>query len=206
VSGWEAGSLIISYILGGVPFGLLLVKAAKGVDIRRVGSGNIGMANVWRVAGPGLAIVVLALDAGKGALSVFLGRCLWAGRGELGAVLCGLAAILGHSFSPFLKFRGGRGVATSWGVVLSLCWWAGLLALIVWGVAVAITRYASVGSMTAALSLPLMFAIAQMPLPYLAFSLLIAAIVVIRHIPNIGRLLRGEELKLGQKVDARPKG
>jgi len=80
------------------------------------------------------------------------------------------------------------------------------LALIVWGVAVAITRYASVGSMTAALSLPLMFAIAQMPLPYLAFSLLIAAIVVIRHIPNIGRLLRGEELKLGQKVDARPKG
>jgi len=200
MSAKEPLSLVASYLLGGIPFGLLFVKAFKGVDIRKVGSGNIGMANVWRVAGPGLAALVLAFDAGKGAASVLLGRWLWEGRGDLGAALCGLSAILGHSFSPFLKFRGGRGVATSWGVVLSLCWWAGLFAFGVWGVVVALTRYASVGSMAAAASLPVIFLATKMPTPYLAFGLFIAVVVILRHIPNIKRLFRGEELKLGQRV------
>lgn len=200
MSAGEPASVIASYLLGGIPFGLLLVKVLKRVDLRQVGSGNIGTVNVSRVAGPKVALLVLALDAGKGAVLVFLGRWLWAGRADLGAVICGLTAILGHTFSPFLKFRGGRGVATSWGVVLALCWWAGLAALLIWGTMVALTRYASIGSMTAAVSLPVIFGLAKMPFPYVVFSILIALIVVTRHIPNIKRLLRGEELKLGQRV------
>ncbi len=199
--------LLGGYLVGSIPFGVIVGRAWKGVDVRAFGSGNIGFANVLRVLGPGPAAVVLLGDALKGYLPVAVGRSLL-GRSfapalpyaDLWLLAVALAPILGHSFSIFLKFRGGRAVATTGGVLLAMCWPAALVGVGVWLLVVALTRYISLGSMLAACSVPVYMLLTRQRWEWLAFWCAIAALVVIRHTPNIKRLLAGKEAKMGQKA------
>lgn len=193
--------ILLGYLLGSLPFGLWLVRAFRGVDIRRYGSGNIGTTNVLRVGGPALALLVLVADAGKGFLPVWLARAL--GMGEGMAVLAGVAAMTGHSWSAWLGFRGGKGVATGLGVLIGLDGRVALIAGGIWLAVVLLTRYSSLGSMTAAISVPIVMAWLGAPPPRLAFGAAAAAVVLVRHRSNIQRLLRGEELPITLQIDTR---
>ena len=200
--------LLGGYLVGSIPFGVIVSRAWKGVDIRKYGSGNIGFANALRVLGPGPAAVVLAGDALKGYLPT-AAACYLFGRSlpsaipgaDLWLLAVALAPILGHSFSVFLKFRGGRAVATTAGVLLAMCWPAALVGLGVWLIVVALTRYISLGSMLAACSVPIYMLVTGQRWEWLAFWCAIAALVVIRHTPNIRRLLSGTETKIGHTVE-----
>jgi glycerol-3-phosphate acyltransferase PlsY len=177
----------------------------RGVDIRKFGSGNIGFSNVLRVLGPGPASLVLVGDTLKGVIPVVVGRRLLVSWGvspaDLWVLAVALAAILGHSFSVFCGFRGGRAVATALGTLLGLCWPSALNALSMWLALVAATRYISLGSMVAALSVPTYMALAHRPPSWIAFWSAIALLIVVRHLPNIKRLLSGTETKIGQRVN-----
>ncbi|GAB6875651.1 glycerol-3-phosphate 1-O-acyltransferase PlsY [Thermaerobacter litoralis] len=196
-----AGVVILGYLLGSLPFGLGLVKATRGVDIRRYGSGNIGTTNVLRVAGPRVAAAVLLADAAKGWLPVVVARA--AGLGEPAAVLAGVAAMAGHSWSIWLRGKGGKGVATGLGVLLGLDARVALAAFAVWIGVVALSRYSSLGSMSAAVSVPLWMLLWHAPTAHLIFGGVAALVVLVRHRANIGRLLRGEELPITLKIDPR---
>lgn len=196
--------IMLGYLCGSIPFGYLLVKLTQGRDIRAAGSGNIGAANVTRTAGKGLGILTLILDAAKGFLPVWLaGRFSDNGLLDPAAwmMAAGIGAILGHFFPVWLKFKGGKGVATGVGVFLPICWPAVLGALVVWIIAVSITRYVSLGSMLASASLPifLFFFYASGFAPPLSITLgasLISAGIILKHHENIGRLVAGKEPKL----------
>jgi acyl phosphate:glycerol-3-phosphate acyltransferase len=182
------------YLLGSIPFGLLLTRMI-GVDIRKVGSGNIGTTNVLRTGNKGLAAATLLLDGGKGAVAVLLATH-FAGVGA--GMLAGMAAFIGHCYPVWLKFRGGKGVATLLGVALAAVPVAGVVALLAWAAAAAATRYSSVGGMTAAVAAPVTaFALGQ---PHAALSLAAMAVILIwKHRENIARLRAGTESKIGQK-------
>jgi glycerol-3-phosphate acyltransferase PlsY len=182
------------YLLGSIPFGLLLTRMI-GVDIRKVGSGNIGTTNVLRTGNKGLAAATLLLDGGKGAVAVLLATH-FAGVGA--GMLAGVAAFIGHCYPVWLKFRGGKGVATLLGVALAAVPVAGVVALLAWAAAAAVTRYSSVGGMTAAVAAPVAaFALGQ---PHAALSLAAMAVILIwKHRENIGRLRSGTESKIGAK-------
>lgn len=185
-------AVVISYLIGSIPVGYLLGRA-KGVDIRRHGSGNIGATNVWRTLGPAAGATALVLDVGKGLVAVLLGRYI---GGDNLALACGLAVIAGHSWSIFLGFRGGKIIATSLGVFLALAPVAALLALGVWLVVVILSRYVSLGSIVAAITMPFLMVALRQPWSYVLFSLVAAAIAVYKHLPNIRRLLAGTEPKI----------
>lgn len=195
--------LILAYVFGGIPFGLIVARAVRGVDIRRLGSGNIGATNVLRVIGWKAGVLVLILDAIKGFLPVMLVMYLFPGN-YWGAILAALAAVLGHSFSIFLRFTGGRSVAVGLGVMLALSWKAGLSGFVLAIALMAIFRYVSLGSIVGAASLPVFGWLYGDPGEYIGFSAFAAALIIIRHVPNIKRLLAGTESKLGQKVVAQP--
>lgn len=185
--------LLLGYLIGSIPFGLVLTKAAGLGDIRTVGSGNIGATNVLRTGRKDLAAATLMLDAGKGALAVGLAAMLgW--RPEI----AGAAAFLGHLFPVWLKFKGGKGVATFIGVLLAIHLTAGLFACAIWAATAALTRYSSLSALAAAAVSPLiMFALGE---PYGAGAALFMMILIfIRHGSNIFRLLNGEEPKIGDK-------
>lgn len=186
--------LLIGYLLGSFPTGYLLGKA-KGRDIRKEGSGNIGATNVWRSLGPLFALFALLGDAGKGALAVFLGRLL-AGPGA-GEVLGGLAALVGHGWSVFLRMQGGKMIATGLGVLLALEPRAAGAALAVWVLVLAAGRYVSLASMAAAVSVPVIFVVLERGGWYAAFGAILAALVVYKHRANIERLLQGKEFRVG---------
>ncbi len=183
-----------SYLLGAIPFGLLAVRAVTGRDIRTEGSGNIGASNVFRVAGPALGVIALALDVAKGAAPVLVARRLDVGLSVVTAA--GIAAIAGHNWSVFLGGRGGKGIATSYGVLLTLSPLAGGIAATVWVVVAALTRYASAASLLGVLSVPLVMWIAREPVEYQVFGLVATVLAFYRHRGNIGRLRRGEELRI----------
>ncbi len=185
-------AVVVSYLIGSIPVGYLLGRA-RGVDIRQHGSGNIGTTNVWRNLGPVAGVTALIGDAGKGLAAVLLGRYLGGHGLEL---VCGLAAIVGHSWPVFLGFRGGKIIATGLGVFLGLSPVAALLALGLWLVVVAVFRYVSLGSIVAAVSMPVWMLILHQPPEYLAFAFVVAVIAVYKHIPNIRRLLAGTESKI----------
>jgi len=193
------------YLLGSIPFGLMVGRWLRGVDIRKYGSGNIGFSNVLRVLGLGPASLVLVGDTLKGVIPVVVGRRLlasWAIPGaDIWLLAVALAPIVGHSFSVFCGFRGGRAVATSLGALCGMCWPAGLIGLGIWLVLVGATRYISVGSMVGAASVPAYMALAHKPPLWTAFWSAIALLIILRHIPNIRRLLSGTETKIGQKVE-----
>jgi glycerol-3-phosphate acyltransferase PlsY len=193
-------AILGGYVLGSLPTGLIVVRLLAGTDIRKAGSGNIGTVNVYRVAGLGPSILVLAVDVLKGAVPVLLARA-W-GHTEAVQVAAGLATIVGHNWSLFLRFGGGKGIATSFGALLAISPIVGMVAAIVWGVVVGITRYASLGSLLAVATVPLTMGWRREPMPHLVFGLLTLIFAVYRHRANIARLFAGTELK----VTDRPRG
>ena len=180
---------VLAYLVGSIPFGLLLTRLARAGDLRAIGSGNIGATNVLRTGRRGLALATLVLDALKGALPAWL---YFRYLGPDLAVVGGLGAVVGHCFPLWLRFRGGKGVATAAGVVLALTPLVLLIALALCAAAVALTRYVSLGSILAAIAAPL----ATYALGYAQFAelyLLLALIIVAKHHANIRRLLAGTE-------------
>ncbi len=192
-----AGCVLGAYLLGSIPVGYLLSKR-KGVDVRTVGSGNIGASNVARSVGKGLGALVLLLDLAKGALAVlgltWLVPAQYVHWTSLPAV--GLAAILGHCFPVWLRFRGGKGVATALGVFLVVAPAPTGVIAIVWLLCFTLTRVASIGSMTACLALPFILFWFHYPREVVVLGILAAALILARHHGNIRRLLKRSELKV----------
>jgi len=184
----------IGYVLGSIPFALIITRWRRGIDVRRVGSGNPGASNVWRSAGPMLGLSVLVLDCGKGATAVIIARR--AGLGVDAQALASLAAIAGHVWPVWLKFRGGKGVATSAGVFAVLMPWAMVCATLVFVSTVALTRYASLGSLLGAWALAIAAVVLRLPWTLIAAAAVAASLVTFRHRENIARLWRGTELRL----------
>ncbi|MEY4160870.1 MAG: glycerol-3-phosphate 1-O-acyltransferase PlsY [Pseudomonadota bacterium] len=189
-----APSLVAGYLLGSIPFGLLLTRLFGAGDLRSIGSGNIGATNVLRTGRKGLAAATLLLDLAKGYLAVRIAANLPGGDPAMG----GLAAVIGHCFPVWLKFRGGKGVATLMGVALGLAWPIGLAYAVVWLGVLGITRTSSLGGMGAALAAPLAAYAAGYP-QYGPVLLVLALLVLWLHRANIGRLRSGTEPKVGQK-------
>jgi acyl phosphate:glycerol-3-phosphate acyltransferase len=194
---------LLGYLIGSVPVGYIAARLA-GVDIRRQGSGNIGATNVLRVLGKRFGYPVFLIDVGKGAAAVLLARHLAASSGvdqsalEIAATLAGVCAVLGHSFPLWLKFSGGKGVATSIGVLFALVPLAGLIVCGVWIVTFEIGRYVSLASVIAVIALPIsvaaMLFLHRIETPVLLyFSLCLTALVIIRHRSNLSRLIKGTE-------------
>lgn len=183
--------LLLSFLSGSIPFGILVARLFKAPDPRTVGSGNIGATNVARAAGAKAGVLTLLLDILKGMVPVLVARHLFPDSSFL--IWCGLAAILGHCYSPFLRFNGGKGVATGAGVFLAINPKAFLLALMVFALTFGLSRIVSLSSILSALSMPLwMFALTGNAKNAL-ITLLISAFIVYRHKENINRLLKGEE-------------
>jgi glycerol-3-phosphate acyltransferase PlsY len=187
-------ALLLGYLLGSVPFGLLISRAAGLGDIRKIGSGNIGATNVLRTGRKDLAAATLILDGGKGAAAVLMAYAMgW--RPEI----AGAAAFLGHCFPVWLKFRGGKGVATFLGTLLALWFPAGIFACAIWLAGALATRYSSFGALLAAAASPLV--LYTMGKPAFAAAVFVMTVVVfVRHRPNIARLMKGEEPKIGAKA------
>jgi glycerol-3-phosphate acyltransferase PlsY len=184
----------LGYLLGSIPFGLLLTRVAGLGDIRAIGSGNIGATNVLRTGRKGLAAATLLLDALKGAAAVLIAAAL-AGRDA--ALSAGLGAVLGHLFPVWLRFKGGKGVATSYGVLIAASWPVGLAAGAVWLVMAKVGRISSLSALTSFAAAPLLaWALADSGLVKL--SLAIAVLVFARHHANIRRLIAGTEPRIGQ--------
>lgn len=189
--------LLFSYLLGAVPFGYL-VGRSLGIDIRRFGSGNIGATNAFRVLGTGPGLLVLLGDAAKGAIPVLVGNRI---GGPTLAVLAGILAVAGHNWPVFLRFRGGKGVATAAGMLAALTPKVILICVLLWVAVVALTRYVSLGSIVAAASAPIVTLLLHQPWQFVVVTMLVGLVIVWRHRPNIKRLLAGTEYKLGQRVN-----
>ena len=184
---------ILSFLLGSVPFGYLIGKL-KGVDVRKYGSGNIGATNVSRVLGKKYGLLVLFLDALKGAAAVLIARA--AGLPTEYQVLAGISAIAGHCFSPWLGFKGGKGVATALGAFLVISPKTTLVAFLIFLAVLLTTRYVSLSSITAALSYPLLYKVFEKPSPFSFIVVSLGALLIVaKHHSNIRRLLKGEEKK-----------
>ncbi len=196
---WQQPAFVMAlgYLLGSIPFGILLTRMAGVGDLRAIGSGNIGATNVLRTGHKGLAAATLLLDLAKGALAVLLGAHLL-GTDSLvnGGAMAGVMAFIGHCYPLWLRFSGGKGVATMMGVSLGLAWQIGLIFALVWLGMLAITRISSAGGVSAALSAPVA-CIALGRLDLFAPVAAMALIVLWRHRANISRLLKGEEPRIG---------
>jgi acyl phosphate:glycerol-3-phosphate acyltransferase len=194
-------AIAIGYLLGSIPFGYLLTRAAGLGDVRNVGSGNIGATNVLRTGHKGLAALTLLLDALKGTAAVLIGHWIGAAGGVaiLASLLAGLAAFLGHVFPVWLGFRGGKGVATYIGVLLGVDWRAALAFCGIWLLVAVLTRYSSLSALIAALITPIgLFAFADHATALLAAVL--SALLIYKHRTNIRRLAAGEEPRIGAKA------
>ena len=206
-------AIILSYLVGAIPSAYIVVKLVKGVDIRNYGSGNVGFTNALRVIGFVPGIIVLLADIGKGLLAVLIISRLGNIQSNILSaympVLCAGSAIIGHIWTVFLKFHGGKGVATSLGIFFGLNWFAGLLALIVWLLVVAITRYVSLGSILLCITFCIVVFIDRNRFfldniniwSIRALGIIVTILVIYKHKGNIQRLLKGEERKFGQKVN-----
>ncbi|MFW8635722.1 glycerol-3-phosphate 1-O-acyltransferase PlsY [Cribrihabitans pelagius] len=183
------------YLLGSVPFGLLVTRAFGLGNLRQIGSGNIGTTNVLRTGSKAAAALTLLLDGGKGAAAVLLARSLAGGDA---AQIAGLAAFLGHCFPVWLGFMGGKGVATFLGLMLALAWPAGIAACLTWLAAAALSRISSLGALVSAASAPLWGWLLGYP-EVVALAAVLAVTVFVRHNANIARLRAGTEPRIGQK-------
>lgn len=190
-------AVLASYLLGAIPAGAWVARS-RGVDIRTVGSGNSGATNVLRSLGKGPALAVAVFDIVKGALAVLLGR--WLGLPEPWAALCGVAAVLGHNFSPFLGFRGGKGVATSFGVVGMIHPVVGISAFVLAIFVMWMTRFVSAGSIVGAAAAIVMIIMVQPPLWMMAYVIGLALLLIWQHRDNLKRLQAGTERRLGEKA------
>ena len=207
--------VLIGYLLGSIPFGLLISKRSGKVDVRQYGSGKIGATNVLRAAGRKAAALVVVLDVSKGALAVVLAGLIVGGEylavGDFGLgrlvaqVLAALAAMAGHNWSVFLKFQGGRGVATFFGGLIALCPVAAIFGGQIFIIGAGLTKFASLGSIagvvgTYAILVPLTI-MNGFPIEYLAYALIGTIIIIVMHRGNIRRLISGKERKLGEKAE-----
>jgi glycerol-3-phosphate acyltransferase PlsY len=189
-------ALVIGYALGSIPFGLLLTRLAGTRDLRSIGSGNIGATNVLRTGRKDLAAATLLLDALKGTAAVLL--CRHFGGFEAG-MAAGFAAFIGHLFPVWLRFRGGKGVATFLGVALGIWWPAFLVAIAVWLCVAFASRYSSLAALAASVATPLVFLFVHLPGDALLFAVM-AALLWWKHAPNIARLRAGTEGRIGEKA------
>lgn len=193
---------VIAYLLGSIPFGILIVKARGGPDLRAAGSGNIGAANVTRTAGASAGLLTLLLDAGKGYLAVWIaGRTVTGSTSLRWMMVAAVAAVVGHMFPLWLRFQGGKGVATSLGVFLPICREAVAVGVLLWVLVVLFWRYSSLGSIAAAAALPvlvyLFYAPRHAPPNYVTLgTILISLLVLAKHYSNMERLVAGKENRL----------
>lgn len=185
---------VLAYLVGSVPSGLILGKLFWHTDLREYGSHNIGATNAWRTLGKVPGIIVFVADSLKGQAGVLLGLSL-VGT-PLAAVVGGLLAIIGHSFSIFLRFHGGKGVATSLGVLTMLMGNVTIVVFVLWFTIVYITRYVSLGSVVAGFLTPVLAAFFSYPMEYIVFTVIAAFLVIVRHRENIKRLMNGTENKV----------
>ena len=189
------------YLLGSIPFGVILTRAATGQDVRGIGSGNIGATNVLRTGRKDLAIATLLLDAGKGAVALLIARALF--DSELAGAIAGGAAFLGHLFPVWLGFKGGKGVATFFGLLIAAAWPLGLMAGATWILAAALFRISSLSALIASAAAPVyaLLPLAALglpaPQPILVLSIFTGVLIWIRHHQNIARLLKGAEPRIG---------
>ncbi len=196
---------VIAYLLGSIPFGLLLTRAAGLGDIRKIGSGNIGATNVLRTGNRPLAAATLVLDALKGTAAVLIARWFW---GEDAALIAGMFAFLGHCYPVWLGFKGGKGVAVYIGVLLGLCWPVGVIFCIVWLIIAFAQRYSSLAALTAAVTSPIFAYIAGLydftpdGGKLASVAAVLAVILIYKHSANIGRLIAGTEPKIGSEKKA----
>jgi len=182
--------IIFSYLLGSTPFGLIVAKAAGMGDIRKKGSGNIGATNVSRAGGKKLGLITLLLDGGKGAVAVLIARHLGDSAIE---VIAALAAVMGHVFPVWLRFKGGKGVATTFAVYLALNPVVGAFSLSIWLAVFGFARISSVAALVSVIATPLFVWLVTGDMGIFYLSIFLAALIVIRHKSNIQRLLKGEE-------------
>jgi glycerol-3-phosphate acyltransferase PlsY len=185
-------SALLGFLLGSIPFGLILTRAAGLGDVRNIGSGSIGATNVLRTGNKGLAAATVLLDAAKAAVPVLVAGHFWPGTEGV----AGVAAVAGHCFTPWLAFKGGKGFASAAGALLALAWPAMLACAAIWGATLFLSRISSVSSMTTVIAAPVVawaLGYGHVVAPLIA----IAAIVLVQHRANIGRLMRGEEPKIG---------
>ncbi|WP_100372688.1 glycerol-3-phosphate 1-O-acyltransferase PlsY [Bacillus sp. FJAT-45037] len=198
--------ILIGYLLGSISFSYLIAKKIKKVDIRHHGSGNAGATNTLRVLGVGPAITVLSLDIVKGIAAVWIGIFLAPDASGIFPAFAGLAAILGHNWPVYFGFRGGKGVATTIGVIATLVFFPALYAGIIAIISILLTRYVSLGSLLFALCTPifafLLLETYQIPAMYIILTIFVAVLSFWRHRENIQRLLNGTESKIGQKKEA----
>jgi len=202
-----AGLVILGYLIGAIPFGVIIGRLSGGIDVRQHGSGGMGMTNVMRTVGKRAGALVFILDVLKGAGVVALAWPILGSASDMftwGQVAGGAAAVIGHSWPVYIGFKGGRGIATGFGALLVISWQVALIALAVFVLSVAITRYVSLGSILGAVTM----VVAMIPFvlydlehyAYIVFTVVVATIVIYRHKGNIKRLISGTESKIGQRV------
>lgn len=188
---------LISFLMGSIPVGLIVARV-KGIDLRKVGSGNIGATNVLRTMGRGPALITLAGDMLKGFIPVLISNYFLDGSLHIGII--GLVAILGHDFSLFLRFRGGKGVATSIGVLLAYSPVVAILTILLWIIIVFMSRYSSMGAIVSFILLPLNIYVFDYSYEKFVISVFITILLLFKHRENIGRLLTGQEPKIGERI------
>ncbi len=184
-----------AYLLGSVPFGVIFSRWLEGIDPQEHGSRNIGFTNVLRVAGWGPGLLTLIGDMGKGYLSVAVAQK--AIGDERVMMMAGLASVLGHNYPLFLKLKGGKGVATGFGVLLGLMPMIGIITLILWGSVVGVWRFSSLGAIVCFILLPIIVLLFQREISYVIFAVVLSLMILIRHRSNIVRLRQGVEPKIG---------
>ena len=195
-------ALLVGYLFGSIPFGLILTRVAGTGDIRAIGSGNIGATNVLRTGHKGLAAVTLLGDMLKGAAAVLVMK--WLG-GSDAALVAGLAAVIGHVFPVWLRFKGGKGIATYIGVLIAVAWPVAAAFGVIWAAVAALTRYSSLSGLVASAATPVLLWVFTGGKPALLF-LVLTALIFVTHRANIARLIAGTESRIGQSSQAQPKG
>lgn len=189
-------ALIVGYLLGNISASFIVGKLTKNIDIRKFGSGNAGATNTLRILGLKAGLLVFFVDILKGVAAVLLGRLV---AGDAGGMIAGAASVAGHIWPAFLSFKGGKGVATSFGVLVVLFPVVALILFAVSASLIAITRFMSLGSIAAAILLPILLLVIGYDWLYIIFGLVLAALIIYLHKSNISRLLAGKENKLGSK-------
>jgi glycerol-3-phosphate acyltransferase PlsY len=192
--------VLFGYLIGSIPFGIIISRLF-GIDIRKVGSGNIGATNIYRALGPVPASLVFILDLLKGTVSVYLAQFILPSSPafvskELIIVISGLAAVIGHMYPVYLGFKGGKGAATSLGILLGIAPDLFVIAIIYVALAIAVTRYVSVASITGVILLSILMLAFHKPIEYSFATVIVAILIIYKHLPNIKRLLSGKEHKI----------
>lgn len=185
--------IIAGYFIGSIPFSYIVGRLWAGIDIRQYGSGNVGMTNVWRNAGPAAGLLAFAGDYGKGVLGILLARHY---GGDLLVALTGLMVMVGHSWPIFLGFKGGKLVATGVGVITAISPPVGIITMLIWLAVAGLSRYVSFASIIAVAAIPFLMLAYHLELPFLVLGVFAAIFVVYKHIPNLRRILSGKEPKI----------